>query len=67
MGSITKNLGREFHRCDMCKESRFTDKWMWVGSITNAKLTVCTKCAERETGKISWKEKSQQIKKLSQK
>ena len=35
--------------------------------ITREKLTVCTRCAERETGKKSWKEKNQQIKKLSQK
>ena len=67
MGMITENLGKEYYECDMCKESRFTERWRWIGSITKTKLTICTKCAERETGKKLWKEKSQQIRKLSQK
>tara|TARA_R100001082_G_scaffold111134_3_gene93595 strand:- start:6268 stop:6459 length:192 start_codon:yes stop_codon:yes gene_type:complete len=63
MGVIQKYLGKEYKKCSMCKESKFTDQWLWVGHITREELIVCTKCAERETGKKSWKEKSQRIKK----
>ncbi len=65
--SISKYIGKIYYRCQMCDDLSFTDKYKWVGDITKQELNICAKCAQREVGKKSWQEKSQQIKKLSQK
>jgi uncharacterized membrane protein len=64
---IVKYLGKLNEKCGMCHEIKYTEKYLWIGFITQQKLSICAKCAEREGGKKVWKEKSQQIKKLSQK
>jgi len=67
MFGVVEFLGKHNHICDMCKKTEYNDKYKWIGFITNDKLKICAKCAEREGGKKVWKEKSQLLKKLSQK
>ena len=64
---IVEFLGKYNYKCGMCHKIEYNDKYKWIGFITKQKLTVCNKCAEREVGKKSWKKRSQQIKKSSQK
>ena len=64
---VVEFLGKFNYRCDMCHKIEYNNKYKWIGFIINLKLTICSKCAEREVGKKSWKKRSQQIKKLSQK
>lgn len=64
MGIISKYIGKTHNKCDMCKDSKYTDRYLWVGHITKEKLTICIKCAERENGKKTWEQKNQQLKKL---
>ena len=64
--SVREFLGKYYYQCQMCKAMEYDDKYKWIGRITEIELTICNKCAKREEGK-KWKEKSQQIKKLSQK
>ena len=67
MFGVVEFLGKYHYKCDMCKKAEYNDKYIWIGFITKDKLKICAKCAEREVGKKSWKKRSQQIKKLSQK
>jgi len=67
MFGITEFLGKYNYKCNMCKRIEYNDKYRWIGFFTNDKLTICAKCAKREGGKKVWKEKSQLLKKLSQK
>ena len=64
---VVKYLGKVNEKCGMCHDMKYTDRYLWIGFITQDKLRICAKCAEREVGKKSWKKRSQQIKKLSQK
>ena len=50
----------------MCHEVEFNDKYVWIGTLTKTKLTICMKCAKREGGK-QWPKESQRLKKLNQK
>ena len=65
--AVDKYIGKIYYKCGMCHEIEYNDKYKWIGYITKQELTLCNKCAEREGGKKVWKEKSQQLKKLSQK
>ena len=67
MYGVIEFLGKYNYRCGMCHNVNYNDKYKWRGYITKDELTICIKCAEREVGKKSWKKRSQQIKKLSQK
>lgn len=64
---VVKYLGKANEKCNMCHDIKYTDRYLWIGFITQENLKICAKCAEREIGKKLWKEKSLQIKKLSQK
>ena len=51
------SLGKMSARCDMCKTYKMNSPfYKWVGIITKAELTICTKCAKRE-GIINAKQK----------
>ena len=42
-------LGKMSRRCEMCKDYKMNSMfYKWVGIITKAELTICTKCAKRE-------------------
>ena len=51
-------------RCGMCHTSSWgkVDRFLWEGYITNQELYICTKCAQRETGKKSWNKLKDKIK-----
>ena len=65
--AVTKYIGKIHYRCNMCGDTEYNDKYEWVGDITKTKLNICHKCGRRESGGKTWQQKSQQIKKLSQK
>ena len=45
--------GRTIGKCDMCKTSYYKATWFynWEAMQTDAKLSICSKCAKRESGK----------------
>jgi len=61
---VKKYLGKLDDTCEMCGDMSYSDKYNCIGHITKCSLTICTKCAKRETGGKSWPKKSQQLKKL---
>ena len=64
--AVKEYLGKIHYRCKMCHEVEFNDKYVWIGTLTKTKLTICMKCAKREGGK-QWPKESQRLKKLKQK
>ena len=62
---VVKYLGKVNEKCNMCHDIKYTDRYLWIGFITEQELRICAKCAEREGGRKIWKEKSQQLKKSS--
>ena len=65
--SVREYLGKFYYQCLMCTDLSFTEKYKWIGDITEKELTICAKCAKREIGGKKWQIKSQRLKKLKQK
>ena len=49
--SVRKYLSKRFQKCDMCKETYTNSRFFeWIGIITEERLEICFKCAQREIG-----------------
>ena len=49
--SVRKYLGKKFQKCHMCTETYTNSRFFeWIGIITEDRLEICLKCAQREIG-----------------
>ena len=63
---INSYLGKFYYKCNMCEDMSYTEKYLWIGTITKQELKICSKCAKREGGR-GWPKENQRLKKLKQK
>ena len=49
---VREFVGKRSQRCDMCKDYKMHGQfYLWQGVITKTELTICKKCAKRDSGK----------------
>ena len=65
--SVEEYIEKKLSKCNMCKQSAYGEKYLWVGFLTDIRLEICAQCAKREIGGKSWQKRSLQLKNLKQK
>jgi protein-arginine kinase activator protein McsA len=63
---VKEYIGKIYYRCGMCHEIEYSDKYLWIGTISKTELKICSQCTKREGGK-KWQEENQRLKNLKQK